>query len=116
VTVSAEKKEWRSTKGGMMNTGQFFFPSRGKVLLLIASLSAGILAGCAHQQVWTKRGLNQNDFDRDLARCEREASSATQIVHYAYATGLEQGLDRSMARENLIKKCMRSKGYTLTNK
>ncbi len=98
-----------------MKTGQFFDTSKS-ILLLLASLCTVFFVGCAQQQVWTKRGLNQNDFDRDLARCEREASSATQIIHYAHASELEQGLDRSMTRENLIKKCMRSKGYTLTNK
>ena len=85
-------------------------------LLLFAICSAVFLCGCAQERVWAKKGLNQNEFDQDLARCNREAASSTQIVGYAYGTDLERGLERSMAKEKLIKKCMYSKGYALENK
>lgn len=85
------------------------------MLFLLAICSATFFGGCAKQKVWMKNGLNQEEFDGDRARCEREASSATQIIDYANSTDLERGLDRSMAKDNLIKKCMYSKGYKLEN-
>ena len=85
-------------------------------LFLFAISSAVIVGGCAQERVWAKKGLNQNEFDQDLARCGREAASSTQIVGYAYSTDLERGLERSITKENLIKKFMYSKGYALENK
>lgn len=96
-----------------MKTGQFCI--KFIMIFLFAICSATLFGGCAKQKVWIKNGLNQDEFDRDRARCDREASSATQIIDYAYSTDLERGLDRSMAKDNLIKKCMYSKGYKLEN-
>ena len=99
-----------------METSHFCCKFRKISLLLFAICSAVIVGGCAQERVWTKKGLNQNDFDRDFARCDREAASSSQIVGYAYNTDLERGLERSMAKENLIKKCMYSKGYKFESK
>lgn len=85
-------------------------------LFLFAMSSTAFLYGCAQERVWTKKGLNQNEFDQDLARCDRDAASSTQIVGYAYSSDLERGLERSITKENLIKKCMYSKGYTFESK
>jgi hypothetical protein len=100
----------------MMEIGHFCCKFIKISLFLFAISSAVLVGGCAQERVWTKKGLNQNEFDRDLARCDREAASSTQIVGYAYSTDLERGLERSIAKENLIKKCMYSKGYTFESK
>ncbi len=99
-----------------MKVGQVCCKYINMSMFLYAICSVVFLHGCAQERVWAKKGLNQNEFDQDLARCDREAASSTQIVGYAYSTDLERGLERSMAKENLIKKCMYSKGYTLENK
>ena len=52
----------------------------------------------------------------DFARCTREASSSTQVTNYANSTGLEHRLERDVARENMVKKCMFSQGYKLEDK
>ena len=99
-----------------MKTSQFCCKFIKISLLLLTIFPAVFFGGCAKERVWTKNGLHQNEFDRDLARCEREAASSTQIVDYAYSTDLERGLDRSMTKDKIVKKCMYSKGYTLENK
>ena len=99
-----------------MKVGRFCCQCIRILLLLVVMSSTVALVGCAQQKVWTKKGLNQDDFDRDVARCEQEAAKATQIVNYAYETGPELGLDRSVTRDNLIRKCMYTKGYKREDK
>ena len=80
------------------------------VLALLAPLT---LVGCAQQRQWTKRGLNQAEFDQDTARCKREAAKATYQDPFAYEAGQGQGLERTMTQEKVFEQCMYSKGYRL---
>jgi len=77
---------------------------------LLASL---LLCGCASQRQWTKKGLTQAAFDQDSARCRREAAKATYREPFAYASGQEQGLEQSVAREKSFERCMFARGYRL---
>ena len=72
-------------------------------------LVAVAFAGCAKPNVWTKSGMNQERFDQDFAKCQREASMSTQTLHADGDTGLE----RSVMQDNIVKKCMYAKGYEL---
>ncbi len=99
-----------------MTTDKISFKFMGIYLFLFAVCVAVFFGGCARQKHWTKKELNQEEFDRDIAKCNRESSSSTHIVDYAYSTDLERGLDRSMTNDNLMKKCMYSKGYKLEDK
>jgi len=93
------------------------YPSFRKIwLFLFIMITVAAVAGCAKQRVWAKKGLNPDELDRDLAKCTREASSATQTANFTNSTGVENGLERDISRDNLVKKCMFSKGYKLEGK
>lgn len=81
----------------------------GLPLFAWAVVVAVAFAGCAKPNVWTKSGMNQERFDQDFAKCQREASLSTQTLHFDGDTGLE----RSFMQENIVKKCMYAKGYEL---
>jgi hypothetical protein len=87
--------------------------------LLVAG-AVGFLGGCASEKIWSKPGLHQTEFDRDFAKCSREASSTTSSLalsaDFNNSLDLERGLDRSMTRDALIKKCMYSLGYKLESR
>jgi hypothetical protein len=68
-------------------------------------------AGCAQQRQWTKRGLNQAEFEQDAARCRREAARASYQDPFVSDAG--QGLERSVAQEKFFEQCMFTKGYRL---
>lgn len=84
--------------------------------LLVAG-AVSFLSGCASEKVWSKPGLDQTEFDRDFAKCSREAASSTSSLtlsaDFNSNLDLERGLDRSMRKDALIKKCMYSQGYKL---
>ena len=85
-------------------------------LVLFAMIVVVAFAGCAKQRTWTKKGLQQEEFDKDFAKCTREASSSTQVTNYANSMGLENGLERDIQGDESVKKCMFSKGYKLEDK
>ena len=93
-------------------TTRFLSPAKGSSLALSALVVLTICAGCSTPNAWTKQGITQDSFDQDLARCQRSASSSTQSL----SLDAEMGLERSIMRDNLVKKCMYSKGYTLKDK
>lgn len=78
-------------------------------VLLWVLVVAVAFAGCAKPNVWTKSGMNQERFDQDFARCQREGALSTQTLHADGGTGLE----RSFMQDNIVKKCMFAKGYEL---
>lgn len=90
---------------------------RGRIVMQRTIIALGLLmllapltfVGCAQQRHWTKRGLDQAEFDQDAAQCRREAARATSPDPYASGTG--QGLERSITQEKLFERCMFSKGY-----
>lgn len=94
---------------------------RSKRIRLLGALflagAVGWLGGCASEKVWSKPGLQQAAFDRDFAKCSREAASSTSSlalsVDFNNSSDLERGLDRSMRRDALMNKCMYSLGYKL---
>jgi hypothetical protein len=71
-----------------------------------------MVTSCAQQQ-WNKPGLNQSEFDRDTARCRREAASATYLDPFAHDLGIGQDFDRSAAQQKRFEQCMFAKGYRL---
>jgi hypothetical protein len=77
----------------------------------LALLAPLILGGCAQPQHWTKKGLNQTEFDQDAARCRREASQATYPDPYGHDAG--QSLERSVGQEKFFEQCLAAKGYRL---
>ena len=84
----------------------------GLPLFAWAVVVAVAFAGCAKPNVWTKSGMNQERFDQDFAKCQREASLSTQTLHLDGDTGLE----RSFMQENIVKKCMYAKGMNSNRK
>jgi hypothetical protein len=85
-------------------------------LLLFAILATASLVGCSKPRAWIKDGITQEEFDKDFARCTREASSPTQIFDNANGIRFDQGLERDVTRDNFIKKCMFSVGYKIKDK
>jgi hypothetical protein len=88
-----------------------YFYCKKIVLFLCTLIFITTFSGCAQPNTWTKQGITQEIFDRDFAKCQREAWSASHTLN---GSG-EVGLERSVMEENLIKKCMYSKGYELKN-
>ncbi|ADW19354.1 hypothetical protein Despr_3226 [Desulfobulbus propionicus DSM 2032] len=85
--------------------------NRTIVQAIILALGLVTLAGCAPQRQWSKPGLNQADFDRDAARCRREAAVSTQRDPFAPDAG--HGLERANVQEKLFEQCMTARGYRL---
>lgn len=77
-----------------------------------------MLAACATQQqrvTWNKLGASQAEYDRDIAQCDYETSSATTTPDYGYRTLVGQELDRANRKNGLFTKCMTAKGWTASN-
>ena len=96
---------------------------KGRILVQRTIIALGVLAllvpltlvGCAQQRQWSKKGLNQAEFNQDAARCKRETAKATYQDPFAYEAGQGQGLERTMTQEKVFEQCMYSKGYRLEN-
>lgn len=71
---------------------------------------AGMIASCTQPNTWSRPGITEDDFHRDMAACRRQASKATQLTPF----GETDRLERSDMRDRLIRRCMEGKGYTLT--
>jgi hypothetical protein len=81
-------------------------------ILLILIFSAFMLQGCAQKHMLTKSGASIEDYNKDVARCDYEASLATQNTDYNYRTIIGQELDRANRKNDLILKCMIAYGWT----
>ncbi|WWW36159.1 hypothetical protein V8017_04065 [Stenotrophomonas rhizophila] len=78
---------------------------------------AVMLAGCGTTQIkaWSKPGASEEQKQRDLAECDYDASKATTGDGKApKSTGdaVGDGVVRGMEKSDLIKKCMRVRGYS----
>ncbi|MDD2468144.1 MAG: hypothetical protein PHI97_29550 [Desulfobulbus sp.] len=72
-------------------------------------VAATLIAGCTQPNSWTKPGISEADFDRDMHGCRRQASMSTQSSQ----VGDSGNLERSDMRDRLIRRCMEAKGYRL---
>lgn len=86
---------------------------RGVALLC----SAVMFTGCGIAQIkgWSKPGASESQKQRDLAECDYDASKSTTGDGRApKSTGdaVGDGVVRGMEKSDLIKKCMRIRGYS----
>jgi hypothetical protein len=79
--------------------------------VLLAALS---LAACALPpgKPWEKSGAGMADRQEALADCEFKATAATQQTDPTLRTGLAAEIDRGMRKTDLMRLCMRSKGWS----
>ncbi|MGE4560511.1 MAG: hypothetical protein AB7E77_09935, partial [Desulfobulbus sp.] len=82
----------------------------GKIVIASGFLVAAMIAGCTQANTWSKPGITEVGFHRDMADCRRQASKATQPTPFVETDRLE----RSDMRDRLIRRCMEGRGYTLT--
>ena len=73
---------------------------------------AGTLTACSQPNSWSKPGMNEVHFDGDLAQCRRQAAGATQSMQ----AGDGNGLERSDRQDQLVRRCMENRGYTLSDR
>ncbi|QHB73509.1 hypothetical protein [Stenotrophomonas sp. 364] len=78
---------------------------------------AMMLVGCGTTQIkaWSKPGADEAQKQRDLAECDYDASKATTGDGKAPKTtgdAVGDGVVRGMEKSDLIKKCMRVRGYS----
>lgn len=79
--------------------------------------SVVMLTGCGTAQIkdWSKPGAGEAQKQRDMAECDYDASKATTGDGRApQSTGdaVGDGVVRGMEKSDLIKKCMRIRGYS----
>lgn len=80
----------------------------------LAALLIQALTGCAFQKVtFSKMGVTQVEFNRDMATCDYETTAATQSTDPYLRTVVGQELDRALRKNDLIKRCMLAKGYAV---
>lgn len=87
--------------------------SIGAVALLSGAL---MLVGCGTSQIkaWSRPGASEEQKQRDLAECDYDASKATIGDGKAPRStddAVGEGVVRGMEKSDLIKKCMRIRGY-----
>lgn len=70
---------------------------------ILAALLLVAITGCT---VWTRPDTTEEQFRRDLAECEYEATKATAYLPSGYA--------QSSSRLDIREECMRMKGYRRT--
>lgn len=71
---------------------------------------AATMAACSQPNSWSKPGMKEVSFDGDLAQCRRQAAGATQSMQ----AGDGNLLERSDRQDQLVRRCMEGKGYTLS--
>lgn len=83
------------------------------VLIIIAS------TGCASQMVWYQEGKSFTEAENDFHDCKYDAVKYgyVPIQYNAYsapgASGLAAGLEEGLRQNEIMKECMKSKGYRL---
>ena len=85
-----------------------------KASALPALLLVLIFAGCQQRYLLSRDGATQDDYNRDVATCDYEASAATQSTDYSLGSILGQELDRANRKNDLMFKCMEAKGWKKT--
>ncbi len=85
----------------------------GVTILLCATL---LSAGCGTAQIkrWSKPGASEAQKQQDLAECDYDASKATVGDGRAPRStdgAVGDGVVRGMEKSDLIKTCMRVRGY-----
>jgi len=76
-----------------------------------AILAAALAVGCAGPMVWVKDGASETQAARDYAECDYDATRSVTTVDGTYRTMLGQDLDMAMRQGEVIRKCMRLRGY-----
>jgi hypothetical protein len=75
--------------------------------IALAIILVSMLAACAPKQTYWQLppGVDFSQAERDEAECKKEAAMVNQAPWY-WSHGIEE------YREELVHKCMRSKGYS----
>lgn len=91
---------------------------RIRISILAASL---LVAGCATEDPqWVRDDTPQSEADRALAQCKYEAEAATATVGAnnhpatfgdAVSEGVASGVARGMEEADLVKSCMKARGF-----
>ena len=70
--------------------------------------------GCAHRAVWYSQNKNTYETQQDYRECNYDKTK------YGYVpmrgSGVGTGIEQGMRDIDIMKGCMQSKGYQLTNK
>lgn len=82
-----------------------------------ALCGAVMLVGCGTSQIkgWSKSGASEEQKQRDLAECDYDASKSTTgdgKAPKSSGDAVGEGVVRGMEKSDLIKKCMRIRGYS----
>ena len=88
-----------------------------RILFPLAALTLmSLLSACGTREIngWSKPGGNEDQKSHDLAECDYEASKATtgsMKAPKSTSDAVGDGVVRGMEKSDLIKKCMRLRGY-----
>jgi hypothetical protein len=80
--------------------------------------TVALLTACAQQVVWTKPGLNQQEFARDKYACvqdSRSYASSGSMTSSKYLPLQADYQSGEVINGNVFKPCMESKGYSLVS-
>lgn len=81
-------------------------------LATVASTALMLLAGCAGPSyTWAPLPGSTVNMSQAEARCDYEATAATQGTNYSMRSSLGQELDREMRKQDLLERCMRANGF-----
>ena len=84
-----------------------------KLVIMTICLVALLVGGC-QQTYWVKPNATQEDFNRDSAQCNYEATKASYTPMGPFDSGISSGMQEGFQKTKVYKACMRSKGYKLT--
>jgi hypothetical protein len=88
-----------------------------RIFLCVAPLMlASLLCSCGTSQIsgWSKPGGSESQKSQDMAECDYDASKATagnMQAPKSTSDAVDSGVARGMEKSDLIKKCMRLRGY-----
>jgi hypothetical protein len=81
--------------------------------LILGTVTVGaliVLPGCA-KTIYEKPGATAAEFNQDLATCNYEAATHTQIPSNPFLTGMSASLDVGLRRNELLGLCLQAKGW-----
>jgi hypothetical protein len=87
--------------------------------ILLLALSSIFMISCASNMAWYNPQRTIAHADQDFRECKYDAAKYGYVpMHWGgdpIAMGIADGIEQAMRTNSIIKECMESKGYTLTN-
>ena len=98
-----------------METVQVKSEGIAPLLMIVLMFLLLLTASCGgSQKYWTKPDFNQTEFDKDNQECILEGQKQGPVE--GRSSSVQAFNEGTTARRNATNNCMRSRGYTLSDK